>query len=119
MEEGKLEQIIQEFTECSTIQGQCMLEGNYKLGNKMVHRLNKLYSLFSSNLNNAQIAYQALLKSESFQTRTIAATDCLRLNILTEEALCVLKQSAKRKDILGLGPETALRTWRDKGRLDP
>lgn len=113
------QKIIKEYSKYAEIQGQCMLDGDYKKGNKMIGKLNVIFDEFQKDTVLAKDVLQELLKSDCFQVRTIAATDCLRLNLFQVEALVVLKESASREDILGFGPEIALKTWKEKGRLDP
>jgi len=113
------QQIIKEYAEYAEIQGQCTLDGDYKQGNKMVKKLNAFFKEFQKDSELAKTVLQELLNSDCFQARSVAATDCLRLNLFQEKALSVLKEASKRKDILGFGPEMALKIWKEKGKLDP
>lgn len=112
------QQIIDEYTKYSNTQGQCLLDGNYKINNKMAKKLNVLFKEFQRDPELAKTALKELLVSDCIRTRTNAAADCLRLNIFQDEALRVLRRASKRKDILGFGPEMALEIWKEKGRLD-
>ncbi len=112
------QEIIEKYTEYATIQGQSMLDGNYKMNNKMVKKINVYYKEFQNNTELGKVVLKELLNSDSFQTRINAAADCLRLKLYQDEALRVLRNASKRKDILGFGPEMALEIWKEKGKLD-
>ncbi|MGH4118626.1 hypothetical protein [Clostridium sp.] len=113
--------IIEQYIEYSNIEGQSKLNGDYKTGNKMSKKLNKLESYLKENNDLAKIVLKELLKSNSIRARSMAAVDSLRLNMYVEESLKVLKEIANNEEygILGLGPEISLEIWKEKGRLEP
>lgn len=118
MKQLAAEQIIEQYICYAEIEGQTKLDGDYKLGNKMVAKLNKLYDAIQGDEELAKTVLWQVMHSDSGRARGIAACDALRLRIHIKEALKVLKQESKRKDILGFGPEIALETWKEKGSLN-
>ncbi len=90
-------------------------EGDYKTNNREVKKLRKLKTdLFENNLDLARKVYGNLLLSDCVTAKSIAAVECLRLNILIQEAIDVLECVAKRNDV-GISrhsSEMALRIWR-------
>ena len=114
-------EIIKLYVEYATIEGKSKLEGDYKIGNKMVTKLNKIYEQLKSDPNLALDVLNAVLDSDSVRARGLAACDALRLNINIERAIVVLQQISKMKDIgiLSYSAEMALQIWTEKGHLDP
>lgn len=115
------EKIIEQYIEYSNIEGQSKLDGDYKTGNKMSKKLNKIFTHLKDDNDLAKIVLKELLKSDSIRARSMAATDALRLNMYVDESVKVLKEIANNKElgILSFGPEMALKIWNEKGRLDP
>lgn len=114
------EKIIEQYIEYSNIEGQSKVDGDYKTGNKMSMKLNKLFEYLKNDNDLAKVVLKELLQSESVRVRSMAATDSLRLKMYIEESLKVLKDVAcdKSLGILSFGPEMALKIWNEKGYLD-
>jgi len=116
------EQIIKNYADYSMMQGEYMLESDYKQNNKTVKKLNDLYLLLKNDVDLANTVYKELISEATIKltpnAAANAACDCLRLNIYIDEALKVLSVMSKRNNILGFGSEMALKTWREKGKLD-
>ncbi len=119
--EKKATEIIDLYIEYADIEGKSKLEGDYKTGNKMVKKINKLSEPFNSNLNLAQEVLNALMDSSSIRARTLAACKALRLGIIISKSLETLEQISKRNDIgiLSFSAGMALKIWNEKGHLDP
>ena len=116
------EQIIKNYKDYSMLQGEYMVNSDYKQNNKIVKKLNNLYLLFKNDMDLANIVYKELISEDTIKfapnAAANAACDCLRLNIYIDEALKVLSMMSKRNNILGFGSEMALKTWHKKGKLD-
>lgn len=114
MEKGKLntEALINEYISLATIEGEAKLNGDYKTGNSMVKKLNRIYEAIKGDMDVAQNVLGSVMKSNSTRARSLSAVDALRLNICVKEAIDVLEDEAKRDDILGFGCEMALKLWR-------
>ena len=115
------QKIIEQYIEYSNIEGQSKLDGDYKIGNKMSKKLNKLFSYLEENNELAKIVLKDILKSDSIRVRSMAAVDSLRLNMYVEESFKVLEEIANNEElgILSLGPEISLKIWKEKGHLEP
>jgi len=116
------DEIVKNFIEFATIQGESMLEGDFEQNNKMVKKLNKLSSMLRSEPSLSKEVYKVLISKDTLQrypqAAALAACDCLRQRLYINEALKVLKISSRRDNILGFGPGMALKIWSEKGKLD-
>ena len=104
--------LISDYIRFATIEGESKLSGDHKTGNAMVKKLNKIVELIKDDTSHTQTVFLAIMQSDSFRARSLAAVDALKLNILIDEAVSVLEESLKRTDILGFGSEMALKLWR-------
>ena len=106
------DKLISDYISFATIEGNSKLTGDYKTGNSMAKKLNKIYQLISADVNIATNILGAAMKSESARARSLSAVDALRMNILIKEAVAVLEEESRRDDILGFGSVMALKIWR-------
>ena len=105
--------LIEQYIKAGIIMAEALPNGDFKTNNREAKKLKKIKSDFlEGNLDLAKYVFAEVMKSENDMARSIAATDALRLKILTEQAIDVLEDVAKRSDIIGFGAETSLKIWR-------
>ena len=104
--------LIEKYIEYATIEGETKLSGDYKKGNEMVKKLNKIVETIQGDEQLAKDVLSAVLSSNSVRARGLAAVDALRLNIFVNEAVKTLEEISLREDIWGFGSKMALRIWR-------
>jgi len=104
--------LIRSYVDYATIEGESKLNGDYKLGNRMVKKLNKIFNVLQSDDNLAHEVVAGIFASNSTRAKGLAAVDALRLNIYIDEAVDILENIAKQDDIIGFGSQMALRIWR-------
>lgn len=105
--------LVEQYIEAGKIMEEALPNGDYKKNNQEAKKLKKIKSDFlENNLDSAKQVFAEVMKSENDMARSIAAADALRLNILVEQAIGVLEDVAKRRDIIGFGAETSLKIWR-------
>lgn len=105
--------LVEQYIEAGQIMAEALPNGDYKKNNREAKKLKKIKSDFlENNLDLAKQVFAEVMKSENDMARSIAAADALRLNILIEQAMGVLEDVAKRRDIIGFGAETSLKIWR-------
>jgi len=103
--------IIDDYIDYATIEGESKLNGDYKTGNIMAKKLNKLFNMLEKDNALAQEVIGTLLKCDSIRARSLSAVDALRLNIFVDDAVTTLQVISKRGDIIGFGCEMALKIW--------
>jgi hypothetical protein len=114
-------EIISEYIEYATIEGQTKLDGDYKTGNRMVKKLNKLCEQLKADRELATYVLNYIMDSDHIRAKGLAAGDALRMRINIDKALDVLQRISQR-DELGIwagGAKIALKIWNEKGYLDP
>jgi len=104
--------LIKKYIEYATIEGETKLNGDYKKGNEMVKKLNKIFKIINENEDLAKEVISAVLYSNSIRAQGLAAVDALRLNIYVNDAINILEKISLREDIWGFGSEMALKIWR-------
>lgn len=104
--------LVQQYIETGMVLTETSLNGDYKKGNKIAKENRKVFETLEQNKDLAIQVLMMVMNSDNDKARSIAATDALRLKIMTEQALNVLTEVAKRSDIVGFGAETALKIWR-------
>lgn len=106
------EELIERFIEYATIEGETKLSGDFRRGNAMAKKINKICKVLSSDPSLAENVLKSIMESDSFRASTMAAVECLRMNILIDEAVEILEKGSERNDILGGGCYYALKIWR-------
>ena len=106
------EELIEKFVKYATIDGEAKLSGDVRKGNNATKKMNKISYILREDKNLAETVYGEIMKSNSFRAKTLAAVECLRMNILLDEAVEILEKGSERKDVLGGGCYWALKIWR-------
>lgn len=90
------------------------MTSDYRVNNREAKKLYRLFLILKEDLTLAKEVYSQLLWHDCVTTRSIAAAECLRLNIFVQEAVSVLEEISKRDDvgITRFEAETALQIWR-------
>ena len=102
------QEIIDQYIECGAILTETTLNGDYKRGNKVTKKMEKLFNIFAQDKDLATFILTQVMDSNVDKARSIAAVEALQLNIAIEKAVNVLEEVSKRSDIIGLGPKYAL-----------
>jgi len=107
--------LLELYVENGRISDKATLGGDYKVNNKAVDKLIKIYKVIEKDLDLAKGILHPLLDSD---VSGWAATHCLALGIYEKEAVAVLKsiKNNPSSGILGLSAEETLKEWR-KGKL--
>jgi len=106
------EKLISDFIKYAEIEGKTKIAGDYKLGNAMAKKINKIFEDLKNDGELAREVIGAILKSDSIRARSLAAVNALRLNIYIEESIEALEDISKDSSIIGFGAEMALKIWR-------
>jgi hypothetical protein len=104
--------LAKEYVEYATIEGETKLSGDYKLGNKMSNKLQKIFLMLRENQQLSEEVIKIIMCSNSARARSMASVDALRLNIFIDDAIKILEKESQRQDILGFSAEMALKIYR-------
>ena len=104
--------IAANFVTLAEEEGECKLRGDYKRGNLLVKKINRLVSSIQNEPEMASSVLQKVFSSTSRRARSLGAVSALRMNLLTDKAVQILEEASKANDILGFGSEMALKIWR-------
>lgn len=86
--------------------------------NKAMKALIQLKKKLHADANLTEQVYAVLLKSKDIYVRQSAATECLSLNIYTEESAKILKEICLQGNrMAAMGARRTLLIW--EGKLDP
>jgi hypothetical protein len=106
------QEIINQYIETGTTLTETVFSGDYKKGNVIAKKNRKLFDVLAKDKELAEQVLSQVMICNTDKARSIAAADSLRLNILTDKAVEVLKDVAKRGDIIGFESEMVLKIWR-------
>lgn len=108
------QELIKDYIEYATIEGETKLNGDYRKGNRMVKKLNKIFEALKENRSLAQYVLGDIMECASIRARSIAAADAFRLNVCVDKAVEVQEEISKRTDIgiWAFSAEMCLKTWR-------
>lgn len=104
--------IAAKFVTFAEEEGECKLRGDYKRGNLLVKKMNKLVFSIQNEPEVASAVFRKAFSSTSRRARSLGAVSALRMNLLTDKAVQILEETSKAGDILGFGSEMALKIWR-------
>ena len=105
-------EIANEYITIATLEGEAKLTGNYRYGNRLAKKLNKITAEISTDSVFAESVITEVLSSSSDRARALISTDALRLGLCTEKALTTLEEISHRPDIIGFGSKMSLMIWR-------
>jgi hypothetical protein len=112
-------EIERQYIESLLLIEQSDLSGEYKLGNKEVKKVIRLFKILEKNPEIARDVLTKLLEHKSVKVRIFAAGDCLSLKLFEAQAVEVLENISKsNKDIFSFEAKMTLKVWRDQGFLD-
>lgn len=117
----KLLDYLNEFIECGKIQGECMLNGDFKAGNKAYKKTEAILNIAKNDDEKEKFYTMILNTATDANTITKCCSHMLRLNIKTEIARQKLNNIAKDKTIhpvLMSNAKLFLQEW-DKGNIKP
>ena len=106
------EQLVEQYLKTGVVLTETSLNGDYKKGNKIAKENRKVFEVLGHDKDLAMQVLIQVMNSDNDKARSIAATDAIRLNIMIEEAVGVLEEVAKHRDIIGFGAETSLKIWK-------
>jgi hypothetical protein len=111
--------LINDYIKYATMHGEATLGGDYKIGNKAVKQLIKLYKLLEHDSHLASQVLDILFKEGNISVRTWASAHALGLQIKTNEAIAILKEisATDNAGILEFNAEMTLRTYNKQGYL--
>ncbi|WAM32025.1 HEAT repeat domain-containing protein [Caldicellulosiruptor naganoensis] len=114
-----VKKLIEEYRNAAILQKEASSDGDYRTANKQYSRLTKIYKILEKDKDLREKVLRELLKDENIYVSSWAAAHCLGLNIYVDEAVKLLEEIAKRKDIgiLRLDAEMTLKVWREEGQL--
>ena len=115
------EGIAEEYIKLATEEGQCKLDGNYRRGNYLTKKIVKLVDSIKENPQLFKSVIKLTMAAENRRARSMGAVDVLQNNIaeFEEEAVQILEETSKAKDILGFSSKMALSIWRGEFPGDP
>ena len=105
-------EIARQYIDLATLEGETKLNGDYRRGNQLSKKLNRLVKSFENDAEIAQEVISIALKSTSARAQALAGADALRPGVCVEEAETVLTRISKRNDIIGFGSSMTLKIWR-------
>jgi hypothetical protein len=111
--------ILKDYIENAIIQGSATLDGDYKICNKAVKKLNKIYKLMELDNDLAIEMINTLFKDSNLNVKLWIASHALGLNIKTSEAIATLEEISAQKEagILSFDAEMTLQTYAKQGYL--
>ncbi len=115
MKNFNCDEIIDKYIKYAEEEGASKINGDYKLGNQMSKKLERLFDRFRDNKEDAECIIEGILNSDCRRARILIAVDALRIGILEEKAVSELKKNIKRGDVFSIGAEIALENWRRQG----
>jgi len=110
---------LEEFIECGKTQGCCMLNGDYKRGNKAYNKTEKIINIAVNSLEKETFYNTILNSTNDANTLTKCCAHMLRLDINTTIARIKLKELVNDKEIHPIFRSNAklfLQEW-DKGNI--
>lgn len=107
------EQFIDKFIKLCSFNVDYGSKTSVKKYNKNMKKLAKMEKEISTKLDIAANAYSILLKNNNVIVSTVAAAHCLRLGLLKDEAIEVLKRTSRSSNIgiISLSAETCLKNY--------
>lgn len=116
----KVAALVQQFRDAAREHSKATLEGDYRVGNKAVARITKIFAKIRLHGTEAREALLQVALTGDPMEAGLAATYSMKF--APERSLAVLKRLAKDKSILGLAASHAVKRW-EKGEwgdeLDP
>jgi len=114
-----VKKLIEEYRNAAILQKEASRDGDYKTANKQYSKLIRIYKILEKDKDLREKVLKELLKDENICVSSWAAAHCLRLNIYVDEAVKLLEEIAKRKDIgiWRFDAEMTLKVWREEGKL--
>lgn len=88
------QEIICQYLDTGDVLTETALNGDYKRGNKIAKENKKVFIILGQNKTLALQILQQVMNSNNDKARSIAATDAIRLDIMVEQAVCVLEEVA-------------------------
>lgn len=112
----KASEIIEKHIASDLVIESVSMSSDFKTHNKEMKKLSKLFEITSQDKELCEMVYSFLLKSENVVTLLNASTECLKLNIFTEESKNILTMLSKRNDIgiIRFNAEMTLKVWQGK-----
>lgn len=110
---------LNEFIECGRIQGECMLNGDFKTGNKAYKKMEAILNIAKNDEENEKFYTMILNTATEANTLTKCCAHMLKLSINTEMARNKLNKIAMDKTIhpvLRSNAKLFLQEW-NKGNI--
>lgn len=117
----QLMEYLKEFVECSELQGRCMLNGDYKLGNKAYAKTEKILQIAKNDEQKEDFYTTILNSTDDANTLIKCCAHMFRLGINPKTAREKLQDIASDSQIHPLLKSDArlfLQEW-DKGNIKP
>jgi len=115
----KKEEVIEQYIKSGLIIFEATLSGDYKTNNKEWKKIVRVFKMLEKDLVLAEDCLKDLLQNDIVVTRTYAASHCLALNILVQEAIETLESDASDEEngIFRVDARMTLKVWREQGYL--
>jgi hypothetical protein len=108
-----LQEVVKLHIKSDEIIDYATINGDYKTNNKEFKKRDKLFQIVSEDIDLAKEVYSHLLAHSCITTKISSASECLKLNIYTDESIKILEELSKRTDIgvRRTNAEMVLRVW--------
>ncbi len=121
MRKKSLMEFVDEYIEAATIHGACLLNGDYKQGNKAFDKAEKIFKLSISSPDKEKFYASVLSSTKDINTLSKASAHMLKLNINPKYARKTLEKIVKDKEahpLLRSNARIFLEEW-DNGNIKP
>ena len=115
------DEIADEIISLATEEGKTKLNGDYRRGNRLTKRINKLLDPIKEDPEVFKFGLKRIMKADERRARGMGAALALQNDIeeLVDEAEQILEETSKFRDILGFSSGMALSIWRGEMSGDP
>ena len=115
------DEIADEIISLATEEGKTKLNGDYRRGNRLTKRINKLLDPIKEDPEVFKFVLKRIMKADERRARGMGAALALQNDIeeLVDEAEQILEETSKFRDRLGFSSGMALSIWRGEFPGDP
>jgi hypothetical protein len=111
--------LLNEYIQSAVVQGESILSGDCKTGNKAGRKLIKIYKLMEQNPQLSACILDTSFWHHNMNVRSWAAAHALGLKVKTSEAIAIMKNISSKEDagIVGFNAGMALEVYMKRGYL--
>lgn len=88
----KYNDMKKQYIQCSILNAEALLTGDYKIANKNANRINKIIKKLDKNIECKEQFFFDIIECENIYAKSGASIDAIRQNVLKEKALKTLME---------------------------